>query len=105
VTTGPIVQEALQGVRSDSQRSWFQQFFLAVPRISDPLPVNRFLEAAGIYSLAGRQGYTIRSSIDCLIAAVAIENNTPVWHSDRDFSTTARFTPLQAFERWDEMRR
>lgn len=105
VTTGPIVQEILQGMRSDSQRIWLQHSLLAVPRISDPLPLSSFLEAASIYSLARRQGYTIRSSVDCLIAAIAIENNVAVWHSDRDFSAIARFTPLQAFEHWEHTRR
>jgi len=74
---------------------------LAVARVSDPLPLNTFLEAARIYSLGRRQGLTIRSSTDCLIAAIAIENNVPVWHADRDFSAIARLTPLDAFERWD----
>ena len=89
-------------MRSDSPRVWLQHSLLAVPRVSDPLPLSTFLEAAGIYSLGRRQGYTIRSSTDCLIAAIAIENNIPVWHSDRDFATIARFTSLQAFERWDQ---
>ncbi len=95
VTTGPIVQEILQGLRGDSQWVWFEQLLLAVPRLSDPLPLTTFLEAANIYSLGRRQGYTIRSSTDCLIAAIAIENNVPVWHRDRDFDTVARFTRLQ----------
>jgi len=101
VTTGPIIQEVLQGTRNDAHRIRLQQSLLAVPRLSDPLPLSTFLEAAGIYSLGRRHGFTIRSSIDCLIAAIAIENNVSVWHSDRDFSAIARFTPLEAFERWD----
>jgi predicted nucleic acid-binding protein len=45
--------------------------------------------------LEGRiKGYTIRSSLHCLIAAIAIEWQTPVWHKDRDFDTIARFTLL-----------
>lgn len=101
VTTGPIIQEVLQGTRSDSQRFWLRQSLLALPRVSDPLPLSTFLEAAGLYSLGRKRGLTIRSTTDCLIAAIAIENNVPVWHSDRDFSAIARFTPLEAFERWD----
>jgi predicted nucleic acid-binding protein len=37
----------------------------------------------------------IRSSADCLIAAIAIANGIPVWHRDRDFATIARFTLLE----------
>lgn len=68
------------------------------------MPLSIFLEAAEIYAQARRQGYTIRSPIDCLIAAIAIENNVPIWHSDRDFSTIARFTPLRAYYRLEQAR-
>jgi predicted nucleic acid-binding protein len=37
----------------------------------------------------------IRSSIDCLIAAVRVENSIPVWHRDRDFTAIARYTALE----------
>lgn len=105
VTTGPIVQEVLQGMRADNQRMWFRQLLLAIPRLSDPVPLSRFFEAAEIYTLGRRQGYAIRSSTDCLIAAIAIETGVPVWHRDRDFSAIARFTPLQAYHRLEQVRR
>jgi hypothetical protein len=41
------------------------------------------------------KGYTIRSSTDCLIAAIAIESGVPVWHKDRDFEAFARYTSLR----------
>jgi predicted nucleic acid-binding protein len=103
-TAGPIIQEVLQGVRADHKRAWFKQLFLAVPRLSDPVPLSIFLEAAEIYAQGRRQGYTIRSSTDCLIAAIAIENGVPVWHRDRDFSSIARFTPLRAYRRLEQAR-
>lgn len=98
-TTGPILQKVLQGVREDRKRVWFKQLFLAIPRLADPLP-RCYLEAAEIYARGRRRGYTIRSSTDWLIAAIAIEINVPVWHADRDFSAIARFTPLRAFQHW-----
>jgi predicted nucleic acid-binding protein len=33
--------------------------------------------------------------VDCLIAAIAIEHQVPVWHRDRDFTAIARFTALE----------
>ena len=95
VTTGPIIQEVLQGIRADNQRVWLKQLFLAIPRLADPVPLRCFLEAAEIYARGRRQGYTIRSSTDCLIAAIAIENGVPVWHRDRDFDAIAKFTSLR----------
>ncbi len=40
--------------------------------------------------------HTIRSSTDCLIAAIAIRNGVPVWHRDRDYDVIAKFTALRA---------
>ena len=77
----------------------FRESFASIPRLSDPLPFSTFLEAAEIYSHGRRKGYTIRSSTDCLIAAIAIQNDVPVWHKDRDFTAIARFTRLRAYDR------
>jgi predicted nucleic acid-binding protein len=98
VTCGPVVQEVTQGLRSGRESDAFRTAFLAVERLSDPLPLNVFLEAAELYRYGRSRGYTIRSSTDCLIAAIAIENRVPVWHCDRDFSNIARYTRLSIFD-------
>jgi predicted nucleic acid-binding protein len=85
----------LQGLRTDKASEIFQERFLALPCLSDPLPLALFVEAAGIYREGCRRGRTIRSSVDCLIAAIAIENGVPIWHRDRDFDAIAQYTPLQ----------
>jgi hypothetical protein len=97
VTCGPVVQEILQGFADPRSYAFFRERLLAFPRLSDPLPVERFLEAAHIYREGRAKGYTIRSAADCLIAAIAIDNDVPVWHRDRDFTAIARYTPLKAF--------
>lgn len=94
-TCGPILQEVLQGLRDDPASERFQDAFLALPVLSDPLPAASFLSAAEIYRFGRAKGYTIRSSTDCLIAAIAIKNNTPVWHRDRDYDAIARYTDLR----------
>jgi len=66
--------------------------------LCDPLRWSTFLEGARIYQQGRRSGHTIRSSVDCLIAAIAIENDVPVWHRDRDFSNIASYTRLQTLE-------
>ena len=95
VTCGPVVQEVLQGLRNDPASDAFREAFLALPVLSDPLPSASFLSAAEIYRLGRAKGYTIRSSTDCLIAAIAIDNRMPVWHKDRDFEAIARYTSLR----------
>ena len=98
VTCGPIAQEVLQGLRLDADTDGIRQAFLAIPRLCDPIRLDTFLEAAEIYRHGRRNGYTIRSSTDCLIAAIAIENSVPVWHRDRDFKFIAKYTRLEAWE-------
>ena len=96
-TCGPVVQELLQGLKPGPASDAFRQLLLAVPVLSDPVPLSLYLAAADIYRLGRRKGVTIRSSIDCLIAAIAMENRVPVWHRDRDFSAIATYTALDIF--------
>jgi predicted nucleic acid-binding protein len=98
-TCGPVVQEILQGLRDNSEGAAFREAFLALPVLSDPLPVGVFKAAEAIYHQGRSKGYTIRSSVDCLIAAIAIEHQTPVWHKDRDFNIIARYTALRTYKR------
>ena len=95
VICGPILQEVLQGLRDDPASEALRENLLALPVLSDPIPIALFLSAAEIYRLGRAKGYTIRSSTDCLIAAIAIENGVPVWHKDRDFEAIARYTSLR----------
>ena len=98
VTCAPVIQEVFQGLRPMPQSRLFEERFLALPCLSDPLPLGLFLEAAEIYRQGRRKGFTIRSSIDCLIAAIAIHNGVPVWHKDRDFDLIARYTALETLK-------
>jgi len=100
VTCLPVIEEIFQGLRPVPESRLFEERFLALPRLSDPLPLRLFLEAAEIYRQGRRKGFTIRSSIDCLIAAIAINNRVPVWHKDRDFDVIARYTALETFGQW-----
>ncbi len=94
---GPVVQEVLQGLRPDAASAKARNALLAMPRLSEPLPLALFLDAAEIHQEGRRRGVTIRSSADCLIAAIAIANGVPVWHKDRDYEQIARYTSLRIF--------
>jgi predicted nucleic acid-binding protein len=98
VTCGPVVQEVLQGLADDFEGESLREAFLALPVLSHPLPLGLFLAATRIYQEGRAKGYTIRSSTDCLIAAIAIENKVGVWHHDRDFNTLSRFTSLRTYQ-------
>ena len=94
-TCGPVIQEVLQGLRPGPASEAFREGFLALTIVSDPVPLDLYLSAADIYRRGRIKGITIRSGVDCLIAAIAIHNAIPVWHRDRDFDAIARYTGLE----------
>jgi predicted nucleic acid-binding protein len=68
------------------------------PIVESPLRPEVFEEAVGLYRAARRAGRTIRSGVDCLIAACAIRNGLTVLHHDRDFRELTDVSPLKARE-------
>ena len=95
VTCLPVVQEVLQGFRDEAAWRIARDAMLALPCVESPLPQARFEEAAALYRAARRAGLTVRSGVDCLIAACAIRHGLTVLHADRDFPALARVSPLQ----------
>lgn len=94
----PILQEVFQGLDDSPEAALFREGFGAVLMIEDPLPAGAYREAAEIFRTGRRLGLTIRSSVDCLIAAIAIRNEVALWHDDSDFENIAKFTRLRT--RW-----
>ena len=92
----PVYQEILQGIRHEASYRRIDSILRAGLFVEDPLTRAVFAEAADLYRLGRKQGFTVRSSTDCLIAACAIRNNVPVLHSDRDFTAIARISTLIA---------
>lgn len=88
-----IITEILQGIRSDAEYEKISSFLREFPIYSlDGLP--SFLYAARIYRKCRKMGYTIRSTIDCMIAVVALENGVALLAKDRDFQSIAKVEPL-----------
>jgi predicted nucleic acid-binding protein len=48
-----------------------------------------------LYRLCRGRGLTVRSSVDCLIAASAARHDLEVLHRDRDYALIARVAPLR----------
>ena len=67
----------------------------ALPIVDSPMPRAAFDQAADLYRAARRAGLTVRSGIDCLIAACALRHGLEVMHRDRDFDTLARISTLR----------
>ena len=84
-----ILQEILQGAdsagRFETWRKVFSDLFCYVPKD----PVESHVAAARLYQDCRKAGKTPRSSNDCLIAQIAIENGLTLLHNDRDFNAIA----------------
>ena len=95
VTCLPVIQEVLQGF--DDQRAYAiaREAMLSLPCVEAPLTQAVFQHAADLFRSARRAGLTVRSGVDCLIAACALRNALPVLHHDRDFALLARVAPLE----------
>ena len=87
--TSQIYQEILQG--ADSPRDFSNlQSYLSTQKFYHPEdPILSYEKAADLYFRCRRQGITIRSTIDCLIAQIAIEQKLHLLHHDRDFTKIA----------------
>ncbi len=93
----PVVcfQEVLQGARDRKEWRVLDEYLatqhLLVP--AEHLDLHR--EAARIFFDGRRRGLTIRSTIDCLIAAQTLRAGGTLLHDDDDFERIASIRPLK----------
>ena len=91
--TGVIVAEVLQGLIRDASRI---EQYLAHWEMLEPRGFETYREAAAIYRAARAKGFT-PTTIDAVIAAIALEHKASVFTLDQDFSRIARITTLALY--------
>ncbi len=91
----PIVQEVLQGFREEAAFRIAREAMSALPTVESPLTREVFLEAVSLFRTARARGLTVRSSVDCLIAACALRHDLEILHRDRDYAALAAVSPLR----------
>jgi len=89
--TGVIVTEILQGLRRDVHR---MERFLSLWDMLEPLGFSTYREASAISRLARSKGISL-TTIDTLIAAIALDHHAVLFSLDKDFSRIARMTALR----------
>jgi predicted nucleic acid-binding protein len=88
-----VLQEVLQGARSPSHYMALQSELDQLP-VFDPLDVHELHRQAGLlYARCRWQGVTVRSPMDCIVAACALEADIPLLARDSDFSDICRIEP------------
>jgi len=90
---GIILTEVLQGIRKETEFKKTKNLFNSL--IFLPMSYSTFLQSAEIYRKLRQRGITIRKSIDCMIASVALENNISLLHNDKDFLPIERYCKLK----------
>ena len=95
VTCLPVVQEVLRGFQDPRAFNIARDAMYALPMVDSPMPQAVYDQAIDLYRAARRAGLTLRSGVDCLIAASAIRHHLEVLHDDRDYDVLARVSPLQ----------
>ena len=92
-TCDPVRMEILAGARDETHLVDLRRLLARGTHLpTEPTDVE---DAAALYRTCRRGGETVRRLIDCLIAAVALRADVPILHSDGDFVTLARYTPLR----------
>ena len=93
-TCGVVMTEVLQGIGDEREHG--RTLEVLGDLIYLPMERDAFVHAARIYRKLRAKGITIRNSVDCMIAAVAMESGASLLHHDRDFDRIAAIFPLEA---------
>jgi predicted nucleic acid-binding protein len=91
VLCGIVVQEILQGIRTEKSYKLVRERLLKFPYVSDDR--ETWLLAAELYRKLRAKGVTL-PSVDVTIAAIAIRHDLTLFSRDGHFETMARHTPL-----------
>ena len=85
--------EVLAGARDERHLNDLRRLLAIATHIAT-LPTDYDAAAAHFRTCRQRVG-TVRTLIDCLIAAITIRVDIPILHNDQDFPVLARHTDVQ----------
>jgi hypothetical protein len=80
-----VYQELLQGSRTIDEFNTLKEYLETIPFYDLHYGKESYEKAAFLHFQCRKNGITIRSTIDLLIAEIAIENNLFLLHNDGDF--------------------
>jgi predicted nucleic acid-binding protein len=92
--TDIILTEILQGIREDKKYVIVKNTLLGLNFVHAK-DFETYIHASDIYRECRKKGVTIRKTIDCLIAAIAIENDLTLLNNDKDFINLAKCVDLK----------
>lgn len=90
---GYVYLELLQGAKTMNEMNILKDYLSSIPMYGLSSSLQSLESAALINFRCRKAGITIRSTVDCLIAQTAIENNLELLHDDSDFDNMAKAIP------------
>lgn len=94
---GIVLTEIPQGIRNEKEYQVLTEYFLAFP-IYFPQGTETYAAAAKIYRECRKSGRTVRKTVDCIIAAVCLENDLTLLQKNADFDRIAEWSELVCLE-------
>ena len=84
--TGMVIQEVLQGARTPEHADELGRLTEACS-VVEPVFPETYEHAAALFRRCRNAGRAVRGTVDCLIAAIALEHGLAVLGADRDLRT------------------
>ena len=89
-----VLTEVLQGIREDREHRAVQLSLLSFNTLS-LAGKQSYIDAADLYRACRKKGFTVRRTVDLLIAQTALEHDAELLHNDRDFDVLAKVCGLK----------
>jgi predicted nucleic acid-binding protein len=93
-----IYMELLQGAKTEKDYKSLKKYLDTQTFYDLKKGKESFAEAAKMYFALRQKGITVNSTLDCLIAQVAIENDLFLLHNDQDFSRIGKKFSVKIWE-------
>jgi len=87
---GVVITEILQGLTRDVETI---ERFLSQWEMLEPQGIATYIRAANLFRLGRSRGLPL-TTVDVLIAGIALDHKVELFTLDRDFARLARFVPL-----------
>jgi len=91
--TGVVITEVLQGLRRDASRI---ERYLSQWDLLEPIGFGTYREAADIFRSARSKRVAV-TTVDALIAAIAVEHSAALFTLDKDFTRIANIVSLSLY--------
>jgi len=89
-----VYQELLQGSANEQEYKLLKDYLTTLPFYGLRSGNESFENAALMYMNCRKKGITVRSTIDLLIAEIAIENDLYLFHNDNDYTNISKMCKI-----------